>query len=368
VDNIKIDPEFRGVCPAMQPDELALLTASIAAEGCRDPLVVWNDHGILLDGHNRYDICTRDGKPYKTTSVDLPSREAAKDWIIKNQLGRRNLSRDQWEYLVGLRYNREKTVGHGKKSGCQNGTQKTAERLGAEYGVSPHTIVRAGQTASWLDSHPKEKEAMLRNREPGQRARKALSEARRSQRVAKLSEISKNNAELNSGLGKFSIIYADPPWRYEFTSSESRSVENQYPTMELDDICKMDVQSICEDNAILFLWTTPPKVSEAVRVVSAWGFEYRTCMVWVKDKIGCGWYVRQKHELLFIATRGKFPTPENSKRPPSVIEAPRLGHSVKPMAFIETIEAMYPDGLRRVELFCRARRQGWAAWGNQAND
>jgi N6-adenosine-specific RNA methylase IME4 len=168
-------------------------------------------------------------------------------------------------------------------------------------------------------------------------------------------------AEL-ADLGPFDVLYADPPWRYEQVRTDSRAIENQYPTMELGDICALQ-PPVCDD-AILFLWTTAPKLTEAAQVIDAWGFNYRTAMFWVKDRIGMGHYVRQRAEPLLIAKRGDMPTPETSCRPDSVVEAPRGEHSVKPDIFYELIETMYP-GRRYGELFARRRRPGWAAWGNE---
>lgn len=163
--------------------------------------------------------------------------------------------------------------------------------------------------------------------------------------------------------GTFELIYADPPWRYDFSRSPSRDIENQYPTMELEDIKALDVPAA--DDAILFLWATSPKLPEAFEVMDAWGFEYRTSMVWVKPQIGMGYYCRSKHELLLIGKRGEAPIPEETNRPHSVLEAPRTTHSTKPSEFYEVIERMYPS-LTKVELFARAERDGWASWGGVA--
>lgn len=195
--------------------------------------------------------------------------------------------------------------------------------------------------------------------------REHLGEVRRGERVANLAEIATGNTPLDGSIGTFPVIYADPPWRYEHVETESRAIENQYPTMSLLDICNQPVSDIATDDAILFLWATSPKLAEAMRVVSSWGFEYRTCAVWVKDKIGMGYYFRQRHELLLVATRGNMPTPAPADRPDSVIEAALGGHSVKPTLAYEHIERMYPT-LPKVELFNRLPRKGWKVWGNQA--
>ena len=118
------------------------------------------------------------------------------------------------------------------------------------------------------------------------------------------------------------------------------------------------------NRTVLFLWTTSPKLREGLQIVDAWGFEYRTCMVWVKDRIGMGYYARQQHELLLIGARGNIPAPPPAVRPPSVIHAPRTEHSAKPDEAYEVIERMYPD-YPKCELFQRRPRDGWVGWGNQ---
>ena len=90
-DNM-IDPEFVAIIPPLSDEELAGLTASIVADGCRDPLVLWRGHGLILDGHNRYRICTDNSIPYGVTFVTLPDRAAAIAWVIQNQFNRRNLT------------------------------------------------------------------------------------------------------------------------------------------------------------------------------------------------------------------------------------------------------------------------------------
>src|SRR5262249_32711497 len=94
---------------------------------------------------------------------------------------------------------------------------------------------------------------------------------------------------------------------------------------------------------------------------------YATNIAWVKDKTGLGYWVRNQHELLLIATRGNIPSPAPSRRPASVINAPRREHSRKPDEAYALIERMYPE-LPKIELFARQARPGWAAWGNEVGD
>jgi N6-adenosine-specific RNA methylase IME4 len=170
-------------------------------------------------------------------------------------------------------------------------------------------------------------------------------------------------------LGKFAVLYADPPWRYENPpmGGSNRSIENHYPTMTLEEICALPVGDIAHENAVLFMWATSPKLAECMQVLDAWGFTHRTTMVWIKDVIGMGYHVREKHEILLIAKRGELPPPAVENRPDSIVEAPRLEHSAKPPVFYDLIDRMYPE-VRKIELFGRAPedRVFWSTWGNQA--
>lgn len=164
---------------------------------------------------------------------------------------------------------------------------------------------------------------------------------------------------------KYAVLYADPPWKYEHVKTENRAIENQYPTMELTELLTLPIDSITNKDAIIFLWANAPKLAEAMRVLESWGFTYRTCAVWVKDRIGMGYYFRSQHELLLVGIKGNMPVPPESSRVSSVIGMPREAHSAKPECVYEIIEQMYPS-LPRIELFSRTKRDGWGAWGNQA--
>jgi len=163
-------------------------------------------------------------------------------------------------------------------------------------------------------------------------------------------------------VGEFDVVYADPPWRYDFSKSDNRAIENQYPTMEVSDICKLKVPSA--ENSILFLWGTAPKLLEALEVMKAWGFEYKTNAVWDKKRIGMGYYFRIQHELLLIGTKGAPGVPGEKARPDSIFTEVKTQHSSKPSRVYEMIEAAYPDK-KYLELFARTSRPGWRQYGNE---
>jgi hypothetical protein len=161
--NIKIDPEFRDLIPPLSQEELDNLHISISNDGCLAPLIVWKQEGIILDGHNRYAFCKKCDYDFQVTEIKLPHRESAINWIIKNQLGRRNVSPDVAADLRGRLYiSRKKLVGgdgsnqHTEEQLCQSGTipnnqESTAEIVARETGVSPRTILRDAKYAEACD-------------------------------------------------------------------------------------------------------------------------------------------------------------------------------------------------------------------------
>lgn len=163
----------------------------------------------------------------------------------------------------------------------------------------------------------------------------------------------------------YGVIYADPPWRFETYSENGmdRSADNHYPTMSLIDIAALKVPAA--DDCVLYLWATVPMLPEALNVMDAWGFEYKSQIVWVKDRIGTGYWTRNQHEILLIGTKGGIPAPAQGSQPSSIINAPLGRHSEKPAVFAEVIESLFP-ATPKVELFCRSPRAGWSVYGNES--
>ena len=168
---------------------------------------------------------------------------------------------------------------------------------------------------------------------------------------------------------RYGVILADPEWRFEPWSRDSgmdRAADNHYPTSPIDAIVARDVAKIAADDCVLFLWATAPMLPEGLAVVSGWGFRYVSHFVWNKDRIGTGYWSRNKHELLLIGVRGDVPAPAMGTQWASVIDAPLGVHSAKPECFLELIETYYPT-LPKIELNRRGpARPGWDAWGNEA--
>ncbi len=170
--------------------------------------------------------------------------------------------------------------------------------------------------------------------------------------------------------GKYSVIYADPPWKY--TSGDQHTdvtqdtvIGTHYQSMTIPELCALPVIDLATDNSVLFLWVTSPLLDESFDIIDAWGFEYKTSIVWDKVKHNVGNYVSVRHEFLLICTRGSFtPTMEALKLEDSVQVVERTEHSTKPEAFRAIIEMLYPDE-KYIELFARRRVDGWDTWGDE---
>lgn len=187
---------------------------------------------------------------------------------------------------------------------------------------------------------------------------------RRAEREQKLAKKIKALPVIKAG-----VIVADPEWRFEPWSRETgmdRAADNHYPTSVLDVIKTRPVESIAADDCVLFLWATVPMLPHALTVMTAWGFDYRSHWVWAKDKIGTGYWNRNRHELLLLGVRGNIPAPAPGQQWESLIEAAVGKHSEKPEIFLEMIESYFPT-LPKIELNRRGLpRPGWHAWGMEA--
>jgi len=169
---------------------------------------------------------------------------------------------------------------------------------------------------------------------------------------------------------KYSIIYADPPWEYEDKLLSKKvwgSVEKHYNTMSIEELCKLPVRGICEDNCMLFMWVTWPKLEEAFEVINSWGFKYRTvAFVWVKTfngrvHRGMGRWTRSNSEICILAKKGIIP--RKSKRISQIVMQEVKGHSHKPDRVRRKITELVGE-LPRIELFARTKIPGWDTWGN----
>ena len=172
--------------------------------------------------------------------------------------------------------------------------------------------------------------------------------------------------------GKYQVIYADPPWKYDvdLSSGATRSPTNNYPVMDLEEIKNfgVKVKEISNKDCILFMWITAPKLNWMMPVLEAWGFEYKTNLIWDKIKPNMGHYSSVRHEILIIAGKGNCAPKCDGKTIQSIDSVQSIEksarHSEKPKEFYKIIETLYPNS-KKIELFARNKTQGFDTWGNE---
>ena len=174
------------------------------------------------------------------------------------------------------------------------------------------------------------------------------------------------------GDGAGCVIYADPPWSYKDKRCNGNAADH-YPTMRIEDICSLPVQDISDDNCVLFLWATYPMLKEALRVIEAWGFKYKSIgFQWIKQNrsgngyfFGLGRWTRGNTEPCLIAVKGKPKRVSNSVS--QLIFAPIRAHSQKPDIARDKIRKLMGAEQSYIELFARSTTPGWDVWGNEVN-
>jgi len=353
---IRINPDYEKLLPKLPPAEYEALKESIKTEGQHFPIIV-NEDNVILDGHHRYRICKELGIAPKVEVKTFPNKLLEKKFVIEANLRRRHLNDFQKAELAYPLLEIERELARqrqlSKLKPFQNNPQFGSNEPNSETGRARDIVARrAGLSPTTFQRAVKIiEEAPERLKEKVRAGKLSIAYAykmltRRTEEPPPLPE------------GVFDVIYADPPWEYYLPLRGSP--EMHYPVMSTDEICKLKVP--IAENAILFLWATNPKLEDALKVMKTWGFTYKTNMVWVKDRIGTGYYFRGQHELLLVGVKGNVGVPLEENRPPSVLVASVREHSRKPDIVYEIIERMYPNG-RYLELFARGKRPNWTSWG-----
>jgi N6-adenosine-specific RNA methylase IME4/ParB-like chromosome segregation protein Spo0J len=334
------------------------LRNDITRRGIVEPLeITAND--IVLNGRERLAVATELGLEYVPARVVSPADEV--EHIILGALQRRHLSASQRAALaLDLdQYRQLRSDAETRRLGNlrQNAETavlpprgKTRDHVAAFAGVSARTV----QDAATVQTHNRELFERIKTGEIA--ADLAARRIRRALRDANLPPAPPLPQ------GPFELIYADPPWQLGNPDGQN-APENHYPTMTLDEIKRL--QPPAAENAVLFLWAVNCLLPQALDVIGAWGFTYKSNLVWVKPSLGLGNWTRNRHEPLLFAIRGRIEIPQPDQRPDSVLEAKRGRHSQKPEQAYALIERAYPQ-LSKLELFARGGpRPGWQAWGNE---
>ena len=383
-----IDAEFAKLLIPLTPDELELLECSLLRDGCLHPLTAWRENGrlLLIDGHHRFDICTKHGIKFEVQTVEVESRESAKTWVRLHQLARRNLNESQ----RAMQAARITTIQHGgdrkgdqsPKSDVDVSASSAAELLNVGRGQvfeakkviakgAPDVIkavdsgkIAVSGAARLIDQKPE-----IQRRVVGKILRGEAKSA-----IDAMRQIRQEDAGLSPPLpaGKYRIFYCDAPYSYGdgyFANiQEYGAASHHYKVLSIEELCALRVAEMAADDSMLFTWVPAPMLQKSFAVVEAWGFTYKGMFIWDKVRHNFGHYNSVRHELLLICVRGNC-TPDNPKLYDSVQSIERTEHSVKPERFREIIDDLYPPRAGRndrCELFARRiPPKHWDFWGNE---
>lgn len=372
--------------PLMQGESFEALKRDISENGQREPIVMLDGH--ILDGRNRWRACEELSivpswvKWKKGRHSDTPLA-----FVLSMNVDRRHMGttpRAMCAARLVPVYQAQVKPGRPKKIPPNLGelpqgeaTHRAAQRLNVSHGIVETAVVVLREGAPELiaacdadliavddalgivEESVEIQNKLLTDVLEGKAA--TLRRARRTLRDARLRENPPRDVSLE---GPFDLVLADPPWRYEFQETHAREIEVHYPTVELEEIAAH--KPSVTDNALLLLWATAPKLREALEIVEAWGFTYRSHAVWDKQKIGTGYWFRGQHEILIVAIRGEFSPPSEFARHSSVFSEARREHSRKPDCVYEWIELAFPHAAK-LEMYARQPREGWIGWGYEAS-
>ncbi len=371
--NLKIDKELKELIPPLAEDEIKQLENNLLNEGWRDNerIVTWNN--TIVDGHNRYSVCTKHNIPFKIQEKEFADKNSVILWMIDNQLGRRNIP----DYArVELNLRKEDILkpiakeNQGKRTDlvpelAQSNMGRVREKIAEVSKVSHGTVDKVKFIRDNADEETKSK---LRSGNKELSINKVYQNLKAQEKRQKALESVKDAPKLEATEKKYKIILADPPWKYFAGGNKNQSIH--YPNMEIEEIKNLPVSKLADDDCILFMWVTFPILPEVFSIMEAWGFRYATVgFNWVKrQKKGDGWFfglgnwTRSNSELCLIGVKG-HPIRQSASIS-QVIDTPIEEHSKKPDCVRDKIVELCGD-IPRIELFARQKVEGWDVWGNE---
>jgi N6-adenosine-specific RNA methylase IME4 len=302
----------------------------------------------------------------KSIAMQVYARQARDTTLITQATEiRMRAERRAGELLIEMAERKERDTGKGGDRKSQSQPATVIPTL-SDLGINKTQSSRWQRLASLPPEEQESKIATAKKRAVAAWD-KLDHDEKRKRREGRERELAEATEAASQALGHklYGVIYADPPWRFELwaETGKDRVADNHYPTMDTPAIATLPIPAAAD--AVLFLWATVPMLPQAIDVMRAWGFTYKSAIFWNKGRAGTGYWVRNTVEVLLIGTRGNVPAPTPGEQPPQVIEAPRGRHSEKPAAFAEIIEKLYPN-TPKIELFARTARPGWDVHGNEA--
>lgn len=352
---LQIKEEFKNLIRPLNEEEQKDLTKSLLSLGCQDTIKTWRSY--IVDGHNRYAICSKHNIPFKTEEMSFSDESYAFEMIYINQIGRRNINEYcRGEAVLGLKKiyeerakaeklshlkqfqtvdNQGPTVvqNSGQREGKRNYEAKTDHKLAKKAGVSHDSIHRISKI---VDFATEEEKAKLRE---GTLSINKVYTEKKKEKIRPPDFPTK----------KYSVIYS---------RIFRQTYNGQPPYRSFSDIKKLPVKTILEDYAAVFLMVAPRYLEETLDVMKTWGFKYENMLIASPNSCDCELsfdteYVRNQNNLLLLGTKGEFL--------PEVVPKFILSRNIHNL-----LDEMYP-GKKKLEIFGRKDIDGWDRY-NQEED
>jgi ParB/RepB/Spo0J family partition protein len=367
ISDIRVGPRHR-----KDLGDLAPLAASIAEVGLLHPVVVRPDRTLIsgerrlraaeLLGWTDVPIHVVDGleETLRALQAEIDENVCREDFLITESVA------------VGEEIERpfsdEAKANQRRRKGKQPGTDNSGnlpdlspievrDKVAAVLGMSGRTYERAKAVVAAAAAEPEKFGPLAQDMD---RTGKVNGSYKRLCTARAAESIRAEPPPLPDG--PFRVIVVDPPWQYDKRAEDpSHRAIPPYPCMSLEDIRRLDVAGRAHADCVLWLWTTNAHIPHAFSIVEGWGFQYKTMLTWVKDRMGTGEWLRGRTEHCLMAIRGR-PT-VTLRDQTTAIDGPLRDHSRKPEAFYSLVESLCPGS--RLEMFARTPREGWSAYGNE---
>ncbi|QLJ53513.1 MAG: ParB-like plasmid partitioning system protein (plasmid) [Candidatus Fermentimicrarchaeum limneticum] len=326
------------------------LKKDIQARGIKVDLHILPDNTVIC-GNQRLKIAKElNLKEVPCKIVEgLETDDKIKEYVIKDNYLRRHLTQEQKAFLAGELY-KIKFKGSGGDRREQTGQSVPFDvyaEVGKDLNVNRRTAVRYIQYAKICEEEPTKQ---------GKKITQVLREVKQAKQEEEIKQLEPEKAIQ----GVFDVIVIDPPWKGTGAyDPDGFRGKGDYPTMEIEDIKKIKLPMA--KNCIIWLWTIDLHLKDALDILDVWDLERKSTLIWVKDKIGLGHWLRNQHEYCFLAVQGNPKIFSNSTS--SVLNAPRRKHSEKPDEFYKLVEKVCRG--RKLDYFARKKREGWEVYGDE---
>lgn len=312
---LKINEELKSFLDILSVEERKGLESDLIRDGgARDPIVVWKETGEIVDGHNRYDICKLHGLNFNTAEMSFKDLAAVKEWMLENQLHRRNLSPLRQTYFLGLLYNNSKQDPTKAREATEDG-KTTAAKIGEQFGVSERTVRRAGDAAKGIDAigaahgakTVREKIEQIRNKNVINYTQAEVEEIGKAPApeiaVAAVKELDK----IKEAQKKAKTLRAPDPKPAAAPAAKTKTYEVVFcaPAFDgLDFSVATKPKPAMTEHSALYMKVSDEELGTAFELIKKWGLTYEGSIVFQHDEAYEGTFSDVRHTMMLVATRG----------------------------------------------------------------